>query len=414
MIDVSDALAKVRACSAPLSPVSVRVDDAPGRVLVEDIRSDIDSPPYNKSLMDGYAVIATDVAGGRRELQVVEQVTAGQTPKYDIQTGQATRIMTGAPLPSGADAVVPVEYTETDARRAVVRLHVDAVSAGQNTLQQATVMRRGERVFRSGREVSATDVGLLAEMGRREVTVHRKPTLAVLATGDELVPLDQTPSPGKIRNTNGPMLSAWARWSGADVTDLGIARDDARQLDQNMTRGLEADVLVLSGGVSVGVRDLVPDALARLGVQQVFHRVRLRPGKPLWFGTGKQTNRRVLVFGLPGNPASSLVCFQLFVRPAIAALAGRTDADVPVAKAVLAQSHRIRGDRPTYFPSRLHVDSRGLVAEPLPWHGSADLLSLARADGLAVFDAAKSDYEAGETVPVHVLRKGGPGGLDGT
>jgi molybdopterin molybdotransferase len=201
------------------------------------------------------------------------------------------------------------------------------------------------------------------------------------------------------------MLSAWAGQVGADVRDLGIARDSPRQLEERITRALEADVLVLSGGVSVGVHDLVPEALARLDVEQVFHKVHLRPGKPLWFGCKKTPDRHVLVFGLPGNPASSLVCFQLFVRPALNALAGRGGVGLPVAQAVLAQSHRIRGERPTYFPSRLRLESGQLVAEPLRWQGSADLLSLAQADGLAVFDATRCEYQAGETLPVYVLKE---------
>jgi molybdopterin molybdotransferase len=406
MIDVSQALTRVLDRAAPLPTTSVPLECAPGRVLAEGIASDIDSPPYDKSLLDGYAVIAADLAGGRLELEVVEEITAGDVPIRSLRSGQAARIMTGAPLPSGADTVVPVEYTDLQRSEstAVVQIRANSPRAGRNILRRGAVMRCGESTFQAGRVLTATDVGVLAEVGRNEVTIHRRPTVAVLSTGNELVPHDHVPSPGRIRNTNGPMLSALAAESGAEVTDMGIAPDDRQRLAQSVVRGLDADVLLLSGGVSVGVHDLVPGVLTGSGVESVFHKVRLRPGKPLWFGIGGRRDRRTLVFGLPGNPASSLVCFCLFARPALEALAGRRDTGLPVARATLAQPHQVRGDRPTYFPSQLRFGPRGYVVEPLTWRGSADLLTLAHADCLALFDTDKQCYEAGETVTVYLLR----------
>jgi molybdopterin molybdotransferase len=233
-----------------------------------------------------------------------------------------------------------------------------------------------------------------------QVRVARRPTLAVLATGNELVPAEQTPAPGHIRNSNGPMLLAAAQAAGAVAVDLKIARDDAQQLRSLIARGLEHDVLVISGGVSAGVLDLVPGVLAELGVQQVFHKVHLKPGKPLWFGVLARGPVDTLVFGLPGNPVSSLVCFELFVRPAIGQLAGRGDTSLVEVAAELAVDYLQRGDRPTYFPARLaNVDGRHRV-EPLRWQGSGDLRTLVQANALAYFPPGERAYRAGETVRV--------------
>jgi molybdopterin molybdotransferase len=227
----------------------------------------------------------------------------------------------------------------------------------------------------------------------------------VLSTGNELVPADQTPAAGQIRNSNSPMLAACVRKACAVPLELGIARDERDELRRLIERGLAADVLVLSGGVSAGVLDLVPGVLAELGVEQVFHKVRLKPGKPLWFGVlacAPPRQRATLVFGLPGNPVSSLVCFELFVRPAIQQLSGRTAA-TPIKTARLAAEFQHRGERPTYQPAQFCEHAQGAIAKPLFWQGSADLRTLAAANCLIRFPAGDRHYPAGEAVEVMLI-----------
>ena len=220
-----------------------------------------------------------------------------------------------------------------------------------------------------------------------------RPRLAVLPTGNELVAVGEKPATGQIRNSNGPMLVAAGTRAEADAVELGIARDNRDELTRWIEQGLAADVLVLSGGVSAGKFDLVPQVLAELGVEQVFHKIALRPGKPLWFGIKRDGDRRVLVFGLPGNPVSSLVCFELFVRPAIAALAGRGFSQLSAVRAKLSHAYDHAGGRAACLPARLTECGSELAVEILPWHGSADLATLAQANGLARLPAEKQRFE---------------------
>lgn len=391
----------------PLSPEHRVLRESLGLVLAEDIVSSIDSPPFDKATMDGYAVVSADMAGGEVVLEVVEEVTAGQVPRLAIRPGQSTRIMTGAPLPDGADAVVIVEKSEMvrDSEQSQqVRLRDKKVLPGQNIIARGAAMGNGDRALARGRRIGAIETGVLAELGVSRVPAHPLPTVSILATGNELVPADATPLQGQIRNSNGPMLRALVERAGGDVVDLGVGRDETEELQRLIRQGLETDVLVLSGGVSAGVLDLVPEVLARLGVEQVFHKVKLKPGKPLWFGISRQGASDKLVFGLPGNPVSSLVCFELFVRPAMAGLAGRKPGPLQLQQAVLGADHHHRGDRPTFFPAmcRENDDSqRAVLVEPLAWQGSADLFTLAHADCLIVFPPGERHFSAGESVNVY-------------
>jgi len=406
MIDIADALSLILERAVPKTPVDRPTIESLGLVLAEDVTSDIDSPPYDKALMDGYALLASDLCGGSAELKVLEEVTAGAVPRETVVPGTATRIMTGAPMPDGADAVVMVERTELieSGQSSIVQIHDDGVKPGQNTMRRATSLRCGDVVLQAGCTLTAADIGIISEAGRREAPVYPQPTVAVLATGNELVPTGQVPGEGQIRNSNGPMLCALATDAGGSAVDLGIGRDDEAELSRLVRRGLEEDVLVLSGGVSAGVLDLVPKVLQDVGVESVFHKVRVKPGKPLWFGVAPSAGGDRLVFGLPGNPVGSLVCFELFVRPALRALGGKS-ADAPTGiEARLAHEHTQRGDRPTYYPATLRRESGAAVVEPLDWHGSADLPTLARANCLAFFPAERQRFETGETVTVMMLR----------
>jgi molybdopterin molybdotransferase len=400
MHSVDEALAAVLANTASLSPVRVALADALGCVLAEEVASDIDSPPYDKAMVDGYAVVAADLASGRATLRLLEEVTAGEMPRLVVHPDDTTRIMTGAPIPIGADAVVMVERS-TVVADGMIFLRDARVVAGQNILRRGRSLVRGQVVLRRGARLRSFEIGALAEVGRAEVPVIRRPTVAVLATGNELVSPAVVPGPGQIRNSNGPMLIAAVRESGAVPIDLGIARDEADDLARLIAVGLEHDVLLLSGGVSAGVLDLVPGVLKSHGVAEVFHKVNVKPGKPLWFGRREHDGRSTLVFGLPGNPVGSLVSFELFVRPAIGKLAGHGDVVPRSVTATLTAEVKQRGDRPTYFPGAYRDTNDGPQVEPLAWQGSADLAALVRANALIVLPPGGRTFAHGESVEVH-------------
>jgi molybdopterin molybdotransferase len=396
MLNVTQAQALVLEHARPRPPEIVPLTFAAlGLVLAEDVASDLDMPPYDKSLMDGYAVRSADLPDGRGVLTVVEEITAGQTPKRPVGLGQAARIMTGAPLPAGADAVVMVERTRTlEANR--VQIEDRPPSAGQNILPQGREMRRGETVLQTRAILRPQEFGLLAAVGRTAARVIPAPGVAILSTGDEVVDAAQVPGPGQIRNSNGPMLLAQVCRAGGLPRYLGIARDRLDSLRPLVAEGLRSPVLVLSGGVSAGKLDLVPGVLQELGVQAHFHKVEMKPGKPVFFGTKGET----LVFGLPGNPVSSLVCFELFVRPAVRRLRGHSDLGPWLVQAVLTEDFAYRTDRPTYHPAWLEAGDLGWRVRPVPWFGSPDLRGLARANAFVVFSPGDHRHQAGQVCTV--------------
>ncbi len=402
MIDVDEALQAVLSTVVRKSPQRRAAGEALGRVLAEDITADIDSPPYDKALMDGYAVRCVDIPNGRGELEVIEEVPAGAIPTLPLAAGQATRVMTGAPLPQGTDYVVIQEHSQMTGNGRGIVVETSPPEPGRNLMRRGESMTWGQTVLTIGAFLRPVDIGLLAEVGCTEVSVIPRPTVAVLPTGDELVEACQVPEFGQIRNTNGPLLAAAARDANAAVVSLGVGRDNPAQLRDLVSRGLEqADVLVLSGGVSAGKRDLVPAVLESLDVKQVFHKVRLKPGKPIWFGRfGRSDGRTVPVFGLPGNPVSCLVCFELFVRPALRKLAGIEPAVQPMQKARLINQHQHRGDRPTYHPALVETSEDGLVVSSVAWKGSADLCRVAAANALVHFPPGDQEYQPGTLLEI--------------
>jgi molybdopterin molybdotransferase len=401
MLSVTEAQSQILSHCHPLpAQASPLGPTALGRVLAESIHSDLDMPPFDKSTMDGYAVRSADFPGGKATLTVVGEVMAGQTPSAAVGPGQAVRIMTGAPVPSGADAVVMVERTRPlDGARVEF---TDTPRPRQNILTRAKEMRAGDEILSPGTVLRPQHFGILATVGRTSALLVPSPTVAVLATGNELLDPARTPGPGQIRNSNAPMLLAQVARAGAVPHDLGIARDDPANLREHIRAGLsKADVLILSGGVSAGDLDLVPGVLAEEGVVISFHKIRMKPGKPLLFGTWRQADGRMrLVFGLPGNPVSSFVCFELFVRPALRSLAGHRSLSRPVVTATLKGDFSYSTDRPTYYPARLEWDELKWRVEMLPWLGSADLRALLPADGLAELPAGDLDYESGTFLEV--------------
>jgi molybdopterin molybdotransferase len=418
MLSVEEALELVAKNALPLAPRRVPLGEAAGLVLAEDVTSEFDSPPYSKSMMDGYAVRSGDREPTR---QILAEVAAGDVPRHPVTPGTAVRIMTGAPIPDGADAVVPIEKTEL-LDDSTVRLQQIDPPRGQHILPVGSSLRAGDIVLREGAILRPIEIAILAEIGPGVVTVRPRPRVAILPTGNELVPVGEKPGLGQIRNTNGPMLVAAAARAGAEAFELGIARDDRERLKNWIEQGLAADVLLLSGGVSAGAFDLVPDVLSELGVEQVFHKIALRPGKPLWFGVKDDGDRRVLVFGLPGNPVSSFVCFELFARPAIAAMCGRGFAGLPTIQASLAHDFAHGGGRAAYLPTRIlpTCDSRQAESgygrdtlstpgtatvhvEILSWQGSADMAALAQANGLSRLPAEPLKLAAGTEIDVLLI-----------
>ena len=398
LLTVDEALALIAAEARPLPPREVGLRDALGLVLAADVSSDVDSPPHDKSMMDGYAVISSDRTSERR---VVEEVVAGVVPTQTVVSGTATRIMTGAPMPAGADAVVPVEQS-TLLENGEVQFAALNCRPGQHIMRRGESVRAGQVVIKSGATIRALEIGIGAEAGCGRVLVVPRPRVAVLPTGNELVPIETKPSAGKIRNSNGPMLAAAVREADDEAEEMDVAGDDRQSLATAIASALAAEVVLLSGGVSAGTMDLIPSVLESLGVKKVLHKVAIKPGKPIWFGVKSHGNgRQTLVFGLPGNPLSSFVCFQVFVRPALAALAGRRFAGLPSVRVRLASEVRHTGGRETFSP----VKQSGEEVEPLAWRGSSDLAAWAAADGLLRLPAEGVLLRAGQIVEILLLRR---------
>jgi molybdopterin molybdotransferase len=414
MTSVADAQRIVLEHCTPLSITRQPLVALRGLVLARDVLAAVDSPPFDKSMMDGYAVRSQDLTAPPTLLRVTGELTAGAVTGLAVEPGTAVRIMTGAPIPSGADAVV--RFEETRLRGDVVEIATSQVARGTNILPRGCMFRSGATLLPSGRVLRAQEIALLAELGLAEAEVHPPPTAAVLATGDELVPPGQPVGPGQIGNSNESLLVAQLSAFGALPTGLGIARDCLEELRTKITIGLRSDILILTGGVSMGTRDLVPQVLLELGARQAFHKVELKPGKPVWFGiwdARAERGGRTLIFALPGNPVSSMVCCELFVRPAVSKLAGRTASTPTAVGARLVLEHRLREDRPTYFPAWLALTSRGAEVRPTGWKGSADLRSTIEANALIVFPPGDRTYSAGEVVSVWPLIDAGGTAMEG-
>lgn len=395
MLEVAEAQRLVLA-QCHRGPVTAsRLEAVLGMVLAEDVTSDIDVPPFDKSLMDGYAIRSADATATGATLNVIEEVSAGHLPTKPLGPGNATRIMTGAQLPVGADAVVMIERTEmVDGMR--VRLR-EAARPEQNVLRAAREMRCGDTVLRAGTVLRPQEIGLLATVGKALVPVFGAPNVGIVATGDEIVEPDQTPKAGQIRNSNAYALCAQVQRAGGTPHYLGIALDAIEHLHSLLAKGLKHDVLLITGGVSAGNKDLVPEVLRALGVQCVFHKIRMKPGKPLFFGVKERT----LVFGLPGNPVSTLVGFELFVRPALRYFSGHANVGPTFRDARLTGEFSLKSDRTTYYPGLLTATGDGWDATPTPWLGSPDLRAISGANCFIVFEPDREKYQQGEVV--HVL-----------
>lgn len=402
MITVEAALEQILRRIKPLGLERVNMLAALGRVLGEDVVASRNIPPKDNSAMDGYAVRWQDTVGAAAEhevvLEVIEDIPAGAIPQKSLLAGQAARIMTGAPLPEGADAVVKVEDTAKDGTK--VRIKATA-SAGQDIRRAGEDVREGEVVLQKGSIVRPAAAGMLASLGRSVLSVHQRPLVAVLATGDELVDIDESPSPWKIINSNSYSLAALAMDCGVQIMQMAIARDNRPELLDKFQAAMRADIIVSSGGVSVGDYDLVKDVMQEIGSQMHFWKVAMRPGKPLAFGT----LGHVPLFGLPGNPVSAMISFEQFVRPAILKMTGRRHIFRKTLSAVL-QEDIAKRPRLTHFTRALVVaaDAGGYAVSTTGAQGSGILRSMVKANGLIVLPADNEEIiKAGTIVRVQML-----------
>jgi molybdopterin molybdotransferase len=379
LISVAEALDQVLAHAAPLPPEQVPLDEALGRVLAGELKALRTQPPADVSAMDGYAARASDVANTPAQLRVIGEVAAGRPFTAAVGAGQAARIFTGGVMPPGADTVVVQEITERTGDTVTVS---KPVSKGRHIRRQGLDFQRGDTLFTIGHRLSARDLALLAGMNHPRVPLHRRPTVALFATGDELVAPGEEPGPGQIVYSNGFALAALARQEGAGIVDLGLVKDDleATIAAVRAARKAAADILVTTGGASVGEYDLVHKAFAAEGMDLSFWKVAMRPGRPLMHGRLGGMH----VLGLPGNPVSAYVCAFLFLVPLVRRMSGRGDLSVPTESALLGSALPANDERADYLRAALRLSAEGLIATAFPVQDSSMMLPLAKADCLII------------------------------
>lgn len=386
-------LEKSRLAAACPSSETIELELARGRVLADDVKADRDYPPFHRATRDGYAVRSEDLKTAPMELERLGEVRAGEHFDKQLAPGQAVEIMTGAPLPAGADAVVMVEYSELAGAK--VKL-MRALAEFENVVRQGSEAKSGEEILRRGRRLGPAEVGLLASVGLERVKVYRKPRVAILPTGDELVPIHQPPQPHQIRNSSASALAAQSESAGATPWVVGIAPDRKEEMRRLIERAFEADLVVVTGGVSMGKYDFVEPVLTELGAEFYFQGAAIRPGKPVVFGRA----RGKLFFGLPGNPVSSMVTFELFVRPALGILAGAELEPLVFLRARLAKPFRHKTGVTQFLPARVETKAGEPVVSLVPWQGSGDWVGAAAANCFLVIHPDQTGLAAGEAVDV--------------
>ena len=382
----------------PTEPELISLLDAVGLALAEDLCADRDFPPFPRATRDGYAVRAADVQTVPARLRCLGTIKAGDdASQFKVAANEAVEIMTGAAVPSGADAVVMVEFTESDGNCVAVKR---AVKPGENVVQAGAEARNGQVMVPRGTRVQHAVVAAAAAVGRPEVAAYRRPRVVILATGDELVDINLPPGPHEIRNSNSYSLAAQVYEAGGDATILPVARDEAAELALLVRKGLEADLLLLTGGVSMGKYDLVEEVLASLGAEFFFTGVAIQPGKPLVFGQVTIEGSTTTFFGLPGNPVSTMVTFQLFVRPVLDALGGAKPEPLPFVQAHLTAAFSTKTGLTRFLPGRLCGSLASPEVEWVRWQGSGDLMSIVRSNCYIVVPPNRERLDAGEAVTV--------------
>ena len=400
MIPVDEALDKILSHVLPLGFEKVSLLDALGRVIGEDIYAKRNIPPLDNSAMDGYALKSEDVRMASQNhpvrLVVIEDLPAGFISTKTVEKGKAIRIMTGAPIPKGADTVIPVEVTKKEDGFVLI---FNAAGSGENIRVSGEDVKQGDRVISRGNIVRPAEVGMLASVGRSFVSVYQRPLVAILCTGDELVDVDGDLNEVKIISSNSYTIGAQVKDCGAIPLQLGIAKDRKEEIEEKLRQGIRADVLISSAGVSVGDYDFVKDVMKHLGMEMVFWKVAMRPGQPLAFGTmgGKP------VFGLPGNPVSSMISFEQFVRPALLKMMGCRHIFRPLVEAVLKEEIKKMAGRRYFIRGSISFENNQYVVTTTGEQGSGMLRSMVKANGLIVIPEDQEIVRAGEKVRVQLL-----------
>ncbi|MBN2502556.1 MAG: molybdopterin molybdotransferase MoeA [Anaerolineales bacterium] len=408
LLPVSEVRQRLLDALSPTGITRVSTTEAYGSVLGEDVLAQYDAPSFSNSAMDGFAVYAADVAVATKDtpviLEVAGDIPAGSVQKTSLKAGQAHRIMTGAPMPDGADTVVPVEETDFNYRDLEAQLPENVAIfspsvSGQYVRPRGEDFKQGEPLLKKGQRIRPQDIGMLAMMGMSAVAVYEKPRVVVMSTGDELLPIDADLTPGKIRDTNTYTLSALIEAAGGEIVRLGIVPDRFEIVKQRLDEAAESDVnlIVSSAGVSVGAFDFVRAVVEEYG-ELNFWRVNMRPGKPLAFGS----YRGIPFMGLPGNPVSAFAGFEVFLRPALYKLAGQVNWERPVMQATLREDVESDG-RETYLRAQINQENNRMFARLTGHQGSGNLYSLVRANGLIVIPAGVKRISAGEQVTVWLL-----------
>ena len=377
-----------------LSSEVVSLRESYGRILAESVYLDTDQPPFDRSMRDGYAVLSEDIQKLPARLKYLGEVKAGEVSSLRLKKGEALQIMTGAPVPAGADAVVMVEYTE--------RPNSDEVTILKSSISKSNIALKGSErkvgdlLVSKGDRLGSIELGGLASVGKSQISLFKRPTVGILATGDELVEVDEKPGPGQIRNSNAYLLYSQVLKMGGIPKILQTATDNIKDLTNQINKGLRNDVLLISGGVSMGKYDLVEPVMSELGIQIYFESVTMRPGKPTVFARkGKQ-----FVFGLPGNPVSTFVAFELFVNPVLKTLQGLGPGTHPIMRGRLEREVIEKSGRTTFLPAVVADRGGGVKVDPVPWKGSSDIFSMVGANGLIVVPLETERLSPGDLVDI--------------
>lgn len=385
--------ARIREVARTPPVETVPLDSAAGRVLAHDVLADRDYPPFNRSARDGFAVIASDMATAPRTLELIGETRAGEPSRFALRPGQTVEIMTGAPGPENSDAVVMVEYSERHGSSVTLSR---PIAPGRNLIMSGSETARGERVLSAGTRIGYPAIAVLGTVGRDEVPVFRRPEVAILSTGDEVLPVGARPEPYQIRNSNAHSLAAQVRRRGGVPVILPVAKDRRDETRRLIETGLRSDLLLLSGGVSMGKHDLVEEALADMGAEIFFTRVRIQPGKPLVFCRVGKTP----VFGLPGNPLSTMVTFEVFASIAVDLLGGKAVSPLQFQKVPLAAPFRHKPVLTRFLGARVEGTYSDARVSLHKGQGSGDVTAFARSDCFLVATESRSEWDAGEMIDV--------------